>query len=168
MYINVYYKDKICGKITVLNDDLMMKFIADCDILSLDITRIYIKNEAETIPLGILMPKNNRYTLTKKIPISHMKKYDIDNFSAYIVCENEMNFSENAIIKETIKDINLAKIISNKISKKSYENYDIYEFTYQKNIKFMFEFCVFACDIRRSDDNYYIQIKTNKKGEILV
>lgn len=168
MDINVYCGTEICGKITVTEHDLMTEFTADCKITSLDITRLFIKNDKDEIPLGILMPKNNRYILTKKIPISNIKKYDLNNFTGYMICESTKSFGENFILKETIKDENLAKNIHQNIEKMCFEDHDEYSFLYQKNNKFILDFCIFACKVIKKGDDYFIMIKTNKKGEILV
>lgn len=168
MNINVYYNDKICGNINVYDQDYMVVFQADCDIYSYDITRLFLKNNTQEIPLGILVPKDNRYVLCKKIPISHMKKYNLSEFSAFLKCESDSNTSQNFIIKETIKDKNLAKMTTEKIVKSTFENFDEYTFEYKKSNLFFFDFCIFACKVEKNGEKFYIKIKTDKKGEILV
>lgn len=168
MDINVYYEDKICGKIDVYNQDYTVIFNVDCEIISLDITRVFLQNNQTVIPLGILMPKNNRYILTKKIPVSYINKYNLSEFRAFIKYDNDEVFNENTILKETIKDRYLAKVISQKIEKRSYENHDMYLFEFVKNDEFLFDFCFIMCEIDKQNGRTFISVKTNKKGEIIV
>ncbi|MFI3114653.1 MAG: hypothetical protein R3Y12_00755 [Clostridia bacterium] len=164
MNFAVYYKKRACGFVSTTNDDIFTTFIANCDIISLEICRLYLKKDDKEILLGVLIPKNGRYVLNKKFALSYINKISLDeSFYAYIKCENDDLF-KSSIIKETISDKNLANCICESILKESFENYDLYSFKYLQNSPFLFDFCFTLCKF----SNNYVYIKTDKRGKIIV
>ena len=160
MYFDIYYNNTLCGGINTRYDGLYVVFEIDAEIVNLNISRVYLRSDEKNILLGVLMPKNNRYVLIKKIPTSFVKKNNInESFVAYIECEDE---------KTDIEDENLRKIMCDKIIKKTYANFDMYMFKYDCTERFLFDFCFSLCKIKVVNEQIYITILTDKKGNIIV
>lgn len=167
MKFNVYYKDKICGEITSFTDELYVIFNVNCKIINYNISRVFFKLDNTIVMLGVLMPKNGRYVLRKKMLLSNLNKMGFnESFNAYIECDFE---SSNSLLNHTIKDKNLKKCMNSYIFKESFIDYDIYSFEYSSFMPFYFDFCFSICNIKFSNNNnMMIFIKTTKNGEILV
>ncbi|MFI3227422.1 MAG: hypothetical protein R3Y09_08420 [Clostridia bacterium] len=163
MNFNVYYNENLCGIISTYEQDMFVVFDANCDIVSLDISRVFLKNGEFEVNLGVLMPKNGRYILKKKLPKAYVSKISLDNsFEAFIQCENDDKVDFN-ILRENIFDKNLGKCICKRISKLSFANYDCYSFSFDENSPFLFDFCPTLCEISQNR----IILKTDKNGRIL-
>lgn len=157
MQFDIYFNNKICGNLFTYQDGLYQIFEVDADIVNLNICRVFLKNQDFTISLGVLMPKNNRYILFKKLPCSSFKQNGLNqNFSAYIECDVKTPY---------VNDENLAKIVD-KLQKQTFSNYDLYFFEY--NQEFLFDFCFVFCEIKKFNNKIYITLKTDKNGNIIV
>lgn len=171
MEFDLYFLDDICGKVYCYEQDLYMIFDITSKIISLDICKVYLKTKKEEISLGILMPKNNMYVLSKKIPKAYFKKFEIDkNSKIYVKCDSKDGVlpRNNGIIKGTIKDKYLKSAICDRVIKESLDDYDIYLFKYNPSERFLFEFCYLLCDFEVRNGEKFVSIKTSKIGEIIV
>lgn len=157
MDFNVHYNEKICGILTLVEEDMFVIFNASCDIVSLDICRIYLKNAQNNILLGVLVPKNGRYILKKKLTKAYVNKICLDNsFYAYIKNQNHKE-------KIEIYDKNLQKCLCERITKQEFLNFDTYSFEIEDEKPFLFDFCFTICEISQKR----AIIKTDKNGKIL-
>lgn len=157
MIFDITYNNKLCGRINTYNEGFYEVFDVNCQLISLDISRVYLKNNQNIISLGVLMPKNNSYVLRKKLPIAYVKKNNInEDFIAYVECEQQ---------KLYINDKNL-RVISDKLIKKSYANFDVYMFLYGH--EFLFDFCFSLCEFKKIDGKQYVTLKTDKNGKVIV
>lgn len=153
----VYYNDRACGMVKAYKEGANFIFVADCDIVSLDICRITLKNGESEVNLGVLMPKNNRYVLKKVFPYSYIKKMNLsEDFSGYILCNGQT-------VKYSISDKYLKKCMCLDILKQSFVDFDLYSFAFDENSRFIFDFCFTFCFFR--DNRIYI--KTNKDGSVV-
>lgn len=160
MDFNVYYSEKICGNVSTYEQDIFLVFEANCDIVSLNICRIFLKKGDLEMNLGVLMPKNGRYVLKKKLLKSYIAKIALDNgFKAFIKCEND---STNIISTKHIVDKNLKKCINERVFKENFDNFDFYSFIFDENSPFIFDFCPTLCDFSQNR----IILKTDKTGKI--
>lgn len=158
MDFSVFYREKVCGIVSACDDDMFVVLTANCDIISLNISRIFLKSDDIEINLGVLMPKNGRYVLKKRIPKSYAKKIKLnENFKACIVCENENN------IPTIISDKNLEKCVSKCTKTEISEHFHMYSFKFSENMPFIFDFCISMCHFSENT----IMIKTDKFGKIL-
>lgn len=159
MNFDVYYKNKIFGNISTTEEDMFIIFDVNCEIISLDITKIYLKNNDFEIPLGILLPKKGRYILKKKLPKAYIKKIKLnESFTAFLKINGEY-----LINPDEIYDVNLKQCDFNSIIKTTFDDYDIYSFKYSNTSKFLFDFCFSFCKVNEN----YINLKTDKNGKII-
>lgn len=157
MELYVYYNNEKCGFINIYEEENYIVLDVSTDIISLDITRVFLENEDENILLGVLIPKNNKYTLKKRIPKPYFQKMQVnENTYAYIKNDN----------KKEIQDKNLSKSNFEKVI--NYRDFDIYMYEYSSEKEFKFDFCFSLCNIMKIDDKKYITIKTDKNGKIVV
>ena len=162
MKFSVYYKEKVCGTIYTYDEDNFTVFDISCEIVNYNISRVYLKSGEKDVMLGILMPKNGKYVLKKKLAKAQVKKIGIDeSFKGFIKCENDDKI-------EILNDKNLSGVICDEILKTSYSNFNTYSFEYSEKLPFIFDFCFILCQIQVLGEKKYITVKTNKSGDIIL
>ncbi len=165
MEFDIYFMDNICGKATCYIDGIDVVFDVKCELLTLEICKVYLKTKTDELSLGVLIPKNDKLILKKKMPKSYFNRLDVDH-NTEIYIKTNVNITQTAILADFIADKYLKSIICDKIVKKTFSDYDIY-YTDCSSQEFLFDFCVPCCFLISEENHTYIAIKTDKKGNIL-
>lgn len=159
MNYNLFYKNTICGEVLVEKEEVYTNFFVQSSIISLNITKVFMKNDENLTSLGILMPKHNSYILEKKIHNAKLKDYIFDEkLNFYIEVQGEVD----------VLDKNLSKILGKNVIKKEFKDFDLYLFEFFEDSPFLFDFCFTLCKIIKDNNKIYFAIKTDKRGKILV
>ncbi len=66
---SVYYVDKIVGTAQLTIKGLYYHIVASCVLSDPDVYRLHAHSNAGTMDLGLLVPKDGRFTLSRSIPI---------------------------------------------------------------------------------------------------
>lgn len=83
---DVMFQNRIVGKASVKKQGLYYHIISSCEPQFEGIHRLIMSDRINDIDLGILVPENNCFYLSKRIPL---KKFNSTNFEFRIISKDE-------------------------------------------------------------------------------